>query len=92
MTFSGQKNSGGLSVKLLGNFVSFRGMEYCCEFFAGLVKDFEACQQQKAEGKDGKGDNNVIKKLLQAAYDLTLTKYHGMASRLMMKVWMHWFR
>ena len=67
-------------------------MEYCCEFFAGLVKDFKACQQQKAEGKDGKGDNNVIKKLLQAAYDLTLTKYHGMASRLMMKVWTHRFR
>ena len=60
---------------------SFRGLEYMCEFFLGLVKDYEACQKP-----DAKNDNNVVKKLLSQAYELTLTKYHGMASRLMMKV------
>ena len=52
-----------------------------CEFFRGLVKDHHECKKPGA-----KNDNNVIKKCLGAAYELTLTKYHGMASRLLVKV------
>lgn len=56
-----------------------RGLEYVCEFFLGLVKDYEESQKPGA-----KSDDNV-KKLLSAAYELTLTKHHGFASRLLMK-------
>ena len=55
-----------------------------CEFFLGLVKDHDDCKKPGA-----KNDNNVVKKCLGAAYELTLTKYHGLPSRLLVKVSSH---
>ncbi|KAH3885085.1 glycolipid transfer protein A-like [Dreissena polymorpha] len=57
-----------------------RGLEYLCEVFWELIQEHVASKQP-----GGKSDSGAVKAACKAAYEKTLTKYHNMASRMVVK-------
>ena len=49
--------------------------------FYELIKEHQASKQP-----GGKSDSGAVKAACKAAYEKTLTKYHNMASRMLVKV------
>lgn len=56
-------------------------MEYLCEVFYALIKEHEASKQP-----GGTSDSGAVKAACKTAYEKTLTKYHNMATRMIVKV------
>lgn len=57
-----------------------RGLEYLCELIWEVVKEHE---ESKKSGR--KSDSGAVKTACKNAYEKTLTKYHNMASRMVVK-------
>ncbi|XP_045171675.1 glycolipid transfer protein-like [Mercenaria mercenaria] len=57
-----------------------RGLEYLCEIFWELIQEHDACKKP-----GGKSDSGAVKSACKKAYEKTLTKYHNMAVRMVVK-------